>query len=221
MKAMILAAGRGERMRELTRYIPKPLLEVNGKALIEHQLERLISAGFVEIVVNVAYLGDLIVARLGDGSAYGATIEYSQEVEGALGTGGGVRQALSLLGGGPIAIVNADVWSDYPYDKLRPPTRAGVHTVLVPNPAHVPKGDFGLKGGVLSRDGSPRYTFSGIATYDSGLFAGEAGESFSLVRVIDGAIRCGRATGELFEGVWMDVGTPQRYQSLLYVEQQN
>ena len=215
MKAMILAAGRGERMGAFTRATPKPLLEVHGKALIEYQIERLVVAGYHDIVINVAYLGEMIKARLGDGAAYGVNITYSVEAVGALGTGGGVRQALPHLGHDAIAIVNADVWPDYPYERLTGLLKSGVHLVLVPNPEHVPEGDFALNGNEVSRHGPVRHTFSGIAAYRPDLFAGRPGEAFSLVRVIDEAIERGNVTGELYKGTWVDVGTPERYRALL------
>ena len=144
MKAMILAAGRGERMGALTDHTPKPLLEAGGRPLIEHQIARLADAGFRDVVVNLAWLGERIAARLGDGSRLGVRIRYSREPEGALDTGGGIRQALPLLGGERFAAVNSDVWSDYPLEKLRDATAGDAHVVLVDNPPHNPEGDFGL-----------------------------------------------------------------------------
>ena len=144
MKAMILAAGRGERMGALTGRTPKPLLEAGGRPLIEHQIARLAGAGFRDVVVNLAWLGERIAARLGDGSRLGVRIRYSREPEGALDTGGGIRQALPLLGGERFVAVNSDVWSDYPLEKLRDATAGDAHVVLVDNPPHNPEGDFGL-----------------------------------------------------------------------------
>ena len=144
MKAMILAAGRGERMGALTGHTPKPLLEAGGRPLIEHQIARLAGAGFRDVVVNLAWLGERIAARLGDGSRLGVRIRYSREPEGALDTGGGIRQALPLLGGERFVAVNSDVWSDYPLEKLRDATAGDAHVVLVDNPPHNPEGDFGL-----------------------------------------------------------------------------
>lgn len=205
-------------MRGLTRAQPKPLLEVRKKTLIEYQVERLVNAGYSELVINLSYLGDQITGRLGDGTSYGASIAYSWETRGPLGTGGGVRQALPLLGRGPVMIVNADVWTDYPYADVGIPGANGVHLVLVPNPDHVSAGDFALKDIRLSRYGAQLHTFSGIGVYDTALFAGPTGESFSLVRIIESAISYGRATGELYRGAWMDVGTPERYNLLKKTE---
>ena len=185
MRAMILAAGRGERMRALTQACPKPLIEVAGRALIEHQILRLREAGFVELVINLAYLGELIRARLGDGRQFGVTIRYSDEGDEARGTGGGIRRALPLLGSDPVLVVNADIWTDFPYERLRLRWLRAAHLVLVPNPAHVVGGDFALRAGTISRNSGPRFTFSGMGVYDPELFAGEADETFSLVRPLD------------------------------------
>ena len=144
MKAMILAAGRGERMGALTDRMPKPLLEVGGRPLIEHQIRRLAAAGFRDLVVNLAWLGEMIAACLGDGSRFGVRIEYSREPQGALDTGGGIRRALPLLGDGRFVVVNSDVWCGYSFETLRDAGPGDAHIVLVDNPCHHPDGDFGL-----------------------------------------------------------------------------
>ena len=167
MKAMILAAGRGERMGALTDRVPKPLLEVGGRPLVEHQILRLAAAGFHDVVVNLAWLGEQIAARLGDGSRLGVRIRYSREPEGALDTGGGIRRALSLLGDEWFVVVNSDVWSDYPFEKLRREGAGDAHIVLVDNPAHHPYGDFALApDGKVVETGCGRLTFSGIGRYN-------------------------------------------------------
>lgn len=208
---MILAAGRGERMRTLTETRPKPLLEVRGKALIEHIIGRLAAAGFREFVINHAWLGDMIVARLGDGQRFGVTIRYSAEPEGALGTGGGIHHALPLLGDGPFVAVNADVWSDYPLQRLAIGPHRDAHLVLVDNPEHHLEGDFGLApdGRAFETD-APRMTFAGIGCYRPALFSGREPGRFSLASVLRDAMARNRVSGEHYAGQWSDVGTPER-----------
>ena len=215
MKAMILAAGRGERMGALTDRVPKPLLEVGGRPLIEHQVRRLAAAGFRDLVVNLAWLGERIEARLGDGSELGVRIRYSREPEGALDTGGGIRRALSLLGEEPFLAVNSDVWSDYPFERLRGAATGDGHIVLVDNPAHHPRGDFALApDGIVLDAGCDRLTFTGIGSYRPRLFAARSSERFPLVAVLRDAIEAGTLTGEHHRGEWVDVGTPDRLREL-------
>ncbi len=207
---MVLAAGRGERMRPLTDHTPKPLLEVAGRALIEHHLERLAAAGFREVVVNLAYRGAQVRRRLGDGAAWGLAIAYSEEGPEALETGGGVRHALPLLGPEPFLLVNGDIWTDYPFARAREGAAGPMHLVLVDNPGHHPEGDFRLEGGrVLAGDG-PRLTYSGIGVFDPAGFRGHAPGRFPLAPLIREAAARGRVTGEHYRGVWSDVGTPER-----------
>ena len=215
MKAMILAAGRGERMGVLTGRVPKPLLEAGGRPLIEHQVLRLAGAGFRDVVVNLAWLGDMIAARLGDGSRYGVRIRYSREPEGALDTGGGIRNALPLLGDDRFIAVNSDVWSDYPFETLRDARAGDAHVVLVDNPAHHRGGDFGLAsdGKVIEAQGN-RLTFSGIGCYHPRLFDARRSERFPLVSVLRDAIEAGTLRGEHHRGEWIDVGTPDRLEAL-------
>ena len=209
MRAMILAAGRGERMGELTDKQPKPLLEVAGKALIEHTIARLGTGGVRELVVNLAYRGDQIRDRLGDGSRYGVTIVYSQEPEGALDTGGGIAAALDLLGPAPFIVVNSDVMTDLDFARLEPP--AGLaHLIMVPNPPHHPHGDFFLRDGRLDDTSGVSATYAGIGVYAPELFAGHPGGRFPLAPLLREAIAAGRVSGELFQGLWLDVGTPAR-----------
>lgn len=217
MRAMILAAGRGERMRPLTDSCPKPLLTVAGKPLLVWHLERLARAGYREIVINHAHLGEMIEGMLGDGSAWGLSIRYSPEPPGALETAGGIRQALPLLGGAPFLVVNGDIFCDWDF------ARAGdalamadlIHLVLAPNPSHHAGGDFVLDGRRLVEGEGPKLTYAGIGVYRPELFAGlEAGRPAKLAPLLYGAIGAGRAGGELHAGRWTDVGTPQRLADL-------
>ncbi len=214
MRAMILAAGRGERLRPLTDSIPKPLLEVGGKLLIEHHLEHLAAAGFREVVINLSHLGDQIRDTLGNGNTWGLNIHYSPEPPGALDTGGGIKQALPLLGEAPFAIINGDVFSSYPLARLRAIKCDHAHLVLVPNPAHNPKGDFVLQGGYVNADGQPRRTFSGISVYHPRFFDTAPTGSFSVVPMLQAAMALQQVTGQLYNGVWHDIGTLERLEAL-------
>jgi MurNAc alpha-1-phosphate uridylyltransferase len=214
MKAMILAAGRGERMRPLTDRIPKPLLEVGGKALIQYHIEALRDAGFSKLVINHAHLGQQIVDRLGDGSQYGVQIDYSPEPEGALETGGGIKHALSLLGSQPFVVVNGDIWTDYPYHSLYREPDGLAHLVLVDNPPHHPEGDFRLNGQQLAADGDGKLTFSGIGLYRPQLFDDTPEGAFPLAPLLRTAMHNGQVSGEYYQGQWMDIGTPQRLSEL-------
>ena len=213
MKAMILAAGRGERMRPLTDTTPKPLLRAAGKPLIVYHLEALAAAGFAEVVINHAHLGEQIEQFLGDGSRYGLAIHYSHEKQ-ALETGGGIFRALPLLGEAPFAVINGDVWSDYPYSRLRQLAVERAHLVLVDNPPQHPTGDFLLhQGRVLEGEGE-RLTFSGIGVYHPSLFAGCAAGAFPLAPLLREAMRAGAVSGEHYHGRWFDIGTPERLAQL-------
>ncbi len=215
MKAMILAAGRGIRMRPLTDTSPKPLLLAGGKPLIVWHIEALVRAGLRDIVINHAHLGDKLEAALGDGTRYGARIRYSAEGE-ALETAGGIAQALPLLGKQPFLVVNGDIHCRYDYTTL--PTLATndlAHLVLVDNPPHHPQGDFALSGGRVLDEGAPRLTFSGIGVYRPELFASvKPGEKAQLVPLLKLAMRAGRTSGEYYAGLWMDIGTPERLAEL-------
>ena len=202
-------------MGALTDRVPKPLLEVGGRPLIERQIRRLAAAGFRDLVVNLAWLGERIETRLGDGSELGVRIRYSREPEGALDTGGGIRRALSLLGEEPFVAVGADVWSDYPFEKLHGAAAGDGHIVLVDNPVHHPHGDFALApdGKVLDA-GRDRFTFSGIGSYRPRLFAARSSGRFPLVAVLRDAIEAGTLSGEHHRGEWVDVGTPDRLRGL-------
>jgi len=214
MKAMILAAGRGERMRPLTDRVPKPLLEVAGKPLIQYHIEALREAGFAELVVNHAHLGAQIVARLGDGRAFGVRIDYSPEPAGALETGGGIRQALPLLGAGAFVVVNGDIWTDYPYRHLGREPEGLAHLVLVDNPRHHSDGDFQLRAGVVAAEGDTCLTFSGIGLYRPELFAAVPQGRFPLAPLLRSAMQAGQVSGEHYRGRWMDIGTAERLAEL-------
>jgi MurNAc alpha-1-phosphate uridylyltransferase len=214
---MILAAGRGERMRPLTDTVPKPLLTVRGKPLIAYHLEALARAGVREVVVNLAWRGGQIRAVLGDGREFGLHIVYSDEGEVAYETGGGIFNALPLLGADPFLVVNGDVWTRFDFAGLRIGAGADAHLVLVPNPPQHPRGDFTLQDGVVGEDASPdarRYTYSGIGIYRPEFFAGCTPGRFPLLPLLRRSIAAGRLHGELFEGEWQDIGTPARLAAL-------
>jgi MurNAc alpha-1-phosphate uridylyltransferase len=212
MNVMILAAGRGERMRPLTDTMPKPLLKAAGRALIEYQIDALAQAGFTELVINHSYMGHVVEAALGDGSNYGLHIRYSAETVEPLETGGGIYRALPLLGQ-CFVVVNGDVWTDFPFARLRPPTELA-HIVLVDNPPHHPQGDFGLDGHRVTEQGEPRLTFAGIGVYRAALFSGCAPGKFPLAPLLRRAIEEDAVSGERYQGRWMDVGTPGRLREL-------
>jgi MurNAc alpha-1-phosphate uridylyltransferase len=213
---MILAAGRGERMRPLTDRTPKPLLPVAGKPLIVWHIERLARAGFREIVINHAHLGDQIEALLDDGAAWGVSIRYSAEPRGALETAGGIANALPLLGDEPFLVVNGDIYCEWEFDRATGALGAEdlAHLVLVPNPPHHAAGDFALVSGRVHDDGA-RFTFSGIGVYRPAVFANvERGKPAKLAPLLRAAMASGKVSGELHAGRWVDVGTPQRLEEL-------
>ncbi|HEY0939274.1 MAG TPA: nucleotidyltransferase family protein [Steroidobacter sp.] len=219
MRAMILAAGRGERMRPLTDHTPKPLLPIAGKPLIQYHIEALAKAGVSDIVINLAWLGARIVAALGNGSQLGVRLHYSDEGDAALETGGGVFKALPLLTGGsgaePFIVVSGDIWTEYPLadsvNKLAPHDVA--HFVLVPNPDFHTKGDFGLAGARLV-DSGERYTYANIGVFRPEFFAGCQPGRFPLAPLMFDWIRKDRVSGELYRGVWHNVGTPEQLRRL-------
>jgi MurNAc alpha-1-phosphate uridylyltransferase len=221
MKAMILAAGRGERMRPLTDHCPKPLLEVGGKPLIVWHIERLVAAGIVDLVINHAHLGHMLEAAFGDGRAFGVSIRWSPESPGALETAGGIRHALPLLGTAPFLTISSDVFCDADFAALAAAASrldAGgdlAHLLLVDNPDHHPDGDFALADGRLAAVGEPRLTFAGIGAYHPALFAGlAAGAHARLAPLLRAAMAQGRVSGERHCGQWVDVGTPARLAAL-------
>jgi len=213
MKAMILAAGRGERMRPLTDKTPKSLLRVAGRSLIEHHLDALADAGIQDIVINTAWLGRQIRDTLGNGHRFGVAIKYSDEGETALETGGGICHALSLLGTEPFWIVNGDVWCDYAFSASLAADDLA-HLVLVPNPAHNPAGDFVLAENRITNAAAGRNTYSGIALLRPGLLDGQQPGVFPLAPILRRAADADRLSGELFAGEWSDVGTPERLETL-------
>lgn len=216
MKAMILAAGRGERMRPLTDHIPKPLLTAGGRCLIEYHIAALVGVGITGIVINHAHLGAQIEATLGDGSRYGARILYSPEGETGLETAGGIFKALPLLGDAPFMVVNGDIWTDYPFQQLPREPKGLAHLVLVNNPPHHPEGDFVLREGTVATpaEGEQALTFSGIGVYRPALFAGCVPGKFPLAPLLRKAMEAGQVSGEHYAGGWVDVGTPQRLRDL-------
>jgi N-acetyl-alpha-D-muramate 1-phosphate uridylyltransferase len=215
MKSMILAAGRGERMRPLTDTLPKPLLAAGGKSLLEHHIEALVKAGLRDIVINLAWKGEMISAALGDGARFGVRIVYSDEGDAALETGGGVFKALPLLGTEPFAVISGDVWTDYPLSHavtaLAPTDVA--HFVVVPNPDFHSRGDFGLREGRMVDDGE-RYTYANIGVFRPEFFAGCKAGRFALAPLMFEWIAKGRVSGELYEGGWCNVGTPAQLAEL-------
>jgi len=212
MKAMILAAGRGERLKELTADRPKPLLEVGGKALIEHHLWALSRAGIDEIVINLSYRGDAIRERLGGGERYGVSIVYSDEGEPPLETGGGIVRALGILGEKPFLLVNSDVLTDLDYEAFSRSAR-GSTLVLVPNPQHHPRGDFGLDSAGFVTAVPPLLTYAGVAVLDSDLFAGLPPGRRQLKPILDAAIERRELRGFRHDGYWLDVGTRERLEA--------
>lgn len=218
MKAMILAAGRGERMRPLTDNTPKPLLEVAGKALIDYHVENLVAAGITKIVINHAYLGEQIEQHLGDGAAFAASICYSPE-QAALETGGGIYQALPLLqhdqeADDPFVVVNGDVWTDFPFAHLCDVCPAKAHLVLVDNPGHHQTGDFVLADGKIQQNNGDRLTFAGISVLRPSLFEGFKPGVLPLKQPLLKAITDQAVSGEHYQGRWVDVGTPERLAEL-------
>lgn len=223
VKAMILAAGRGERMRPLTDRTPKPLLQVGGKSLIVWHLHALAKAGVADVVINHAHLGEQLLAALDDGGAFGVRIHWSAEPEGALETGGGIHQALPLLGNDPFLLVNGDVWCDVDFTPLVEQAKqlhvqgAFAHLWMVPNPAQHPQGDFRLQDGYVRDATQPCVdclTYSGIAVLDPRLFEGQQPGRFPLAPLLRAAMQDGRVTGSELPGQWVDVGTPQRLADL-------
>lgn len=227
MKALIFAAGLGERMRPLTDATPKPLLRAGGKPLIAWHLERLAAIGVREVVVNTSWLAAQFPATLGDGAAFGLRIRYSDEGPVPLETGGGMLQALAALGDAPFLAVNGDIWSDFDFARLPREPAGDAHLVMVDNPAHHPQGDFVLRAdGRLDADGDTRLTFSGIGLYRPRLLEGwqaVIGDApgadatpprFRLAPLLRAAMRRGAATGEHHAGAWTDVGTPERLRLL-------
>ncbi|MGH8283592.1 MAG: N-acetylmuramate alpha-1-phosphate uridylyltransferase MurU [Gammaproteobacteria bacterium] len=212
MKVMILAAGRGERLRPLTDTTPKPLIAVRAKPLIVHHLERLHVAGFRDVVINVFWLADKIMGFLGDGLRYGVHIQYSEESEGALETGGGILKALPLLGSEPFLVVNGDIYTDFPFETLKFALKGKdlAHLVMVPNPSNYPQGDFHLAAdGRLYAEGTQRLTYAGIGVHHPDFFKSCLPGRFSMLPWWQKAMRVRHVSGELYSGCWHDIGTPE------------
>jgi MurNAc alpha-1-phosphate uridylyltransferase len=214
MRAMILAAGRGERLRPLTDHTPKPLLKVAGKPMIEYHLENLAKAGFASVVINTGHLGDQLPAALGDGRRWGLAIRYSEEPPEALETGGGIFNALPLLGSEPFAVLSGDTWCDFQLDALRNVKCDYAHLVMVPNPPHHTDGDFSLQHGRLRTTGPHRCTFSGIAVYHPRMFAGCQPGRWRITQLLRNTADTQLVTGQLHQGHWFDSGTPERLAAL-------
>ncbi len=213
MKAMILAAGRGERMRPLTDHMPKPLLQAGGKPLIVHHIERLAAAGFRELVINYGHLGDQLAAALGTGAHWGVHIQYSPEAP-ALETGGGIFRALPYLGPSPFLVINGDVWTDLDFARPRLARGKLAHLVLVDNPAHHLQGDFVLADDRVEAQGEPRLTFSGIGLYHPDLFRDCQPVAFPLAPLLRTAMARSLVTGQRYPCIWLDIGTPERLREM-------
>jgi MurNAc alpha-1-phosphate uridylyltransferase len=208
---MLLAAGRGERLRPITDTLPKPLATVAGKPLIVYHLEALARAEITDVVVNLSWLGEKIRAALGDGGRYGVHITYSEEGPVPLETGGGIHRALPLLGPEPFLVVNSDVWTDLDFSKaLTLDEDADARLLLAPNPPHHPRGDFGLDGDFVVEQEADRFTYTGIGMYRPELFAGCAAGKFPLLPLLKRAIAARRLRGEVYGGEWLDIGSPDR-----------
>jgi len=214
MNAMLLAAGRGERLRPVTDRVPKALVEVRGKSLIERHLDALAACGCRKVVINLGWLGDQIAERVGSGKRYGLDVVYSDEGDDVLETGGGILRALPLLGSEPFVVVNADIYTDMPLPPPMPAPDELGHLVLVPRPAHKPEGDFQLARGKIAVAARPSWTFSGVAAYRPALFEGLQQGRFPLAPLLRAAAERGALGGSIYDGVWEDVGTPERLESL-------
>ncbi len=214
MRAMILAAGRGERLRPLTDTTPKPLIDIGGKPLIEHHIQALATAGFREIIINQGHLGDQLPRTIGDGSRWNVNIRWSDEQAEVLETGGGIHKALPLLGSTPFLVVNGDIWTDYPFTRLRAIKCSWAHLVLITNPPQHPAGDFCLQHGRIRNKGESKQTFSGIGVYHPCLFDNCTAGKFSVVPLLRTAMEKHLVTGELYTGVWEDIGTAERLESI-------
>ena len=211
---MVLAAGRGERLRPLTDEIPKSLVEVRGQSLLERHLEHIRSAGIETVVINLGWLGDEIVKRVGSGARYGLEVIYSQEGDNILETGGGIHKALPTLGAEPFLVVNADIYTDMPVPQIDLSAETLGHLVLVPTPGYRAYGDFDLVDGRIRNAEQPAHTFSGVAVYRPEFFDGCEAGRFPLAPMLREAADRGQLTGSLYEGAWADVGTPERLAAL-------
>lgn len=210
MKAMILAAGKGQRMLPLTQHCPKPLLTVGNTTLIEKNIHALKQAGVSEIIINIHYHGHQISDRLGNGERYGIPIRYSDESQQLLGTGGGIHHALPLLGDEPFIVIGSDIWTDYPLKNLTSKNVSHAHLILVPNPSFHPCGDFSLNdSGKVTTPSSPTVTFASIGVFHPQLFANSPSQQYELSNVLNPAINDQLVTGEIYNNTWWNVGTPE------------
>ncbi|MCP5090971.1 MAG: nucleotidyltransferase family protein [Gammaproteobacteria bacterium] len=214
MMAMILAAGRGERLRPLTDQVPKSLIEVRGQRLLEMHLEKLHDAGIETVVINLGWLGEQIVACVGAGTAYGLEVIYSPEGDNILETGGGIHKALPALGSDPFLVVNADIYTDMPIPDVTLGADTLGHLVMVPTPDYLDHGDFSLRDGLVRNDVAPTLTFSGVAIYRPEFFDGCEAGRFPLAPMLREAADDGRLTGAVYEGLWADIGTPERLDAI-------
>jgi len=210
MRAMILAAGRGERLRPLTDSVPKSLIEVHGQSLLERHLKNVREASIEDVVINLGWLGDQIQQRIGSGSRFGLNVTYSDEGDNILETGGGIQNALHLLGSDPFLVVNADIYTDMPVPVVELAEDALGHLVLVPTPEYRDAGDFELVDGLVRNSAAPPLTFSGVAVYRPEFFNECEAGRFSIVPMLREATDAGHMQGALFTGLWADVGTPER-----------
>ena len=218
MRAIILAAGRGERMRPLTDSLPKPLLKVAGKSLIEYHLEKLAAVGVTTVVINHAWLGHKIVDSLGGGSRWGLAIVYSDESTQALETAGGIANALPLLGSEPFWVINGDIWTDFDFSLLPKTLTSGclAHLLLTKNPEHHPNGDFSINDHLLNIDGAVKYTYTGLGLYHPQLFTSLTVKRMALAPILKQAINQHQISGQILSAQWTDVGTPERLSTLEY-----
>ena len=214
MIAMILAAGRGERLRPLTDTQPKSLVEVRGQSLLERHLEQVSKAGIKNVVINLGWLGEQIVERVGSGSEFGLNVIYSDEGDNVLETGGGIRKALPFLGSEPFLVLNADIFTKMPVPNIALRDNALGHLVLVPTPDYRASGDFDLDGGIIRNGKTPALTFAGVAIYRPEFFDGSKPGRFSIVPMLRAAADAGRLRGSVYDGEWADVGTPERLKAL-------
>lgn len=214
MVAMILAAGRGERLRPITDTTPKALVEVGGTSLLEQQLKRMADAAITTVVINLGWLGEQVAERIGSGRQHGLQVVYSPEYDHILDTGGGIKRALPLLGNAPFWVVNADIYTDMPLTKIELDPDSLAHLVLVPTPSHKDGGDFELRDGKVRNSDNQDLTFSGIAFYRPEFFAGSEDGRFSIVPLLRAAADRGEVQGSVYDGVWHDVGTPDRLAAL-------
>lgn len=211
---MVLAAGRGERLRPLTDEIPKSLVEVRGEPLIERHLRALRAAGVDTVVINLGWLGDQVFERIGSGERFGLDVVYSNEGDNILETGGGIQRALPMLGDEPFLVVNADIYTDMPFTGIDLDADDLAHLVLVPTPPDKDAGDFALDGARIRNTGAELLTFSGVSVYRPGFFAGCSAGRFSVVPLLRDAADDDRLSGSVYAGLWRDVGTPARLAEL-------